>query len=77
MAEYHNEVNESFILAKVKPRKLIRKQLIIKLIAMFMLGGAIAFVFAIFVYSYITGKKIRQKKQLIESIRQSAPKEGV
>jgi len=77
VAEYHNEVNESFILAKVKPRKLIRKQLIIKLAAIFMIGGAIAFVIAVFVYSYITGKKIRQKKKIIESIRQSAPKEGV
>lgn len=76
VTEYYNDVNENFITAKIRDRGLISKGLIIKTGFVFALGAVFAFVFVVFASSVRDSQKLKRKKKLIKSIKQTAEEKG-
>ena len=69
--EYYNSVNEGYLSAKITPKGLISKNLIVKMGISFCLGAALAFVLAVFALSFGDRVKVNKRKKLITSIKKT------
>lgn len=76
VAEYYNNVNENYISAKVKPKGIIGKSLILNMGIVFAAGAALSFMLCIFFSSIADSRKLRRKQKLIRKIKYKAKKEA-
>ena len=74
VTEYYNSINENYIRAKVKPKSLINKSLIINLGFTFSLGAAVALVVFAVWSSQADSRKLKRKYKLIQSIKSKSNK---
>lgn len=69
VSEYYNYVNEDFVSSKITRKPLITKRLIVKMGIAFLLGVILAFVVIVIIETYTDRKKINERKQIIQSIK--------
>lgn len=69
VAEYCNSVNENYLTAKVSPKKLVNRSLIMNMGIVFAFGAAVAFVAAVVLSSLSDSRKLRRKHKLIKNIK--------
>ena len=75
--EYYNEINAEYITAKITKKGLFTDKLIVKMGFVFFMGMIISFVAAVFITAVNDNRKLRRKKKLIRSIKQTAEEEDV
>ena len=69
VSEYYNSINENYISAKVTPKKIINKTLIINMGFTFAMGAAIGLVIFAFFSSRADSRNLKRKHKLIQSIK--------
>ena len=75
VTEYFNTTNENYVTAKVKNRGLLSKSLIIRLGIIFVVGATLSFIIAVFASSMKDRKKLKQKREQIQKIKENDKKE--
>lgn len=73
--EYFNSVNEEFISAKITPKGLITKNLIVKMGIVFCLGAMLAFIVTVFTLTIRDRSNVNKRKKQIMSIKENNAEE--
>ena len=76
VSEYYNSINENYISAKVTPKRIINKTLIINMGFTFAMGAAIGLVIFAFFSSRADSRNLKRKHKLIRSIKSKKQKKG-